>query len=44
MGDKVKFDSIIRRLQAADLADLKIIEDMSYELVMLMMILKLRTR
>ena len=30
--DQVKFDSIIRRLQAADLADLKIIEDMSYEL------------
>ena len=30
--DQVKFDSIVRRLQAADLADLKIIEDMSYEL------------
>ena len=30
--DQVKFDSLVRRLQAADLADLKIIEDMSYEL------------
>ena len=30
--DQVKFDSIVRRLQAADLADLKIIEDNSYEL------------
>jgi len=30
--DQVKFDSIVRRLQAADLADLKIIEDMSYDL------------
>ena len=30
--DQVKFDSIVRRLQAADLADLKIIEDMTYEL------------
>ena len=30
--DQVKFDNIVRRLQAADLADLKIIEDMSYEL------------
>ena len=31
-NDQVKFDSVVRRLQAADLADLKIIEDMSYEL------------
>ena len=30
--DQVKFDSLVRRLQAADLADLKIIEDMTYEL------------
>ena len=30
--DQVKFDSVVRRLQAADLADLKIIEDMSYDL------------
>ena len=30
--DQVKFDSLVRRLQAADLADLKIIEDMAYEL------------
>ena len=31
-NDQVKFDSIVRRLQAADLADLKIIEDMNYGL------------
>ena len=30
--DQVKFDSIVRRLQAADLADLKVIEDTTYEL------------
>ena len=30
--DQVKFDSIVRRLQSADLADLKIIEDTTYDL------------
>ena len=30
--DQVKFDQTVRRLQQADLADLKIIEDTSYEL------------
>ena len=30
--DQLKFDSLVRRLQAADLADLKIIEDMAYDL------------
>ena len=30
--DQVKFDSIVRRLQAADLADLKVIEDTTYEM------------
>tara|TARA_B100001996_G_scaffold201115_1_gene153937 strand:+ start:1898 stop:2935 length:1038 start_codon:yes stop_codon:yes gene_type:complete len=30
--DQVKFDQVCRRLQAVDLADLKIIEDMSYDL------------
>ena len=31
-NDQLKFDSLVRRLQAADLADLKIIEDMAYDL------------
>ncbi len=30
--DQVKFDQVVRRLQAVDLADLKIIEDLSYDL------------
>ena len=30
--DQVKFDSIVGRLQAADLADLKVIEDTTYEM------------
>ena len=31
-NDQVKFDQVVRRLQAVDLADLKIIEDVTYDL------------
>ena len=31
-NDQVKFDQVVRRLQAVDVADLKIIEDVTYDL------------
>ena len=31
-NDQIKFDQVVRRLQAVDLADLKIIEDVTYDL------------